>query len=66
VPASVPKPIYENKYAKSPAPTELLELPGRAHLVTAGEGREDVAAKTHFSIEAVYVTQQARERAAVS
>jgi pimeloyl-ACP methyl ester carboxylesterase len=65
VPASVSRSIYK-KYANSPARTELLELPGRSHLLMAGPQWEDVAAKVHVWIESVFAKQEARDGAAVS
>jgi pimeloyl-ACP methyl ester carboxylesterase len=59
VPASVSRSIYK-KYAKSPARTDLLELSGRPHLLMAGEGWEEVAAKVHVWIESVYATAEAK------
>ena len=65
VPASVSRSIYK-KYAKSPAQTELLELPGRSHLLMTGPGWEEVAEKINVWIESVFAKREAPEGAAVS
>ena len=65
VPASVSRAIYK-KYAKSTAHTELIEFPGRPHLMMAGDGWEDVAAKIEGWVEAVLTAAPAREETAVS
>jgi pimeloyl-ACP methyl ester carboxylesterase len=44
VPASVSRAIYR-KQSASPSRTDLLELPDKPHLLTAGPGWEDTAAK---------------------
>ncbi|HEV8460429.1 MAG TPA: alpha/beta hydrolase [Gaiellaceae bacterium] len=44
VPASVSRAIYK-KQSASPSRTDLLELPDKPHLLTAGPGWEDTAAK---------------------
>jgi len=65
VPASVSRSIYK-KYAKSSARTDLVEFPGRPHLMMAGEGWEEVADRINDWIETVVVPAEAREGTAVS
>jgi len=63
VPASVSRSIYK-KYEKSTARTELVEFPGRPHLMMAGDGWQEVAAKIDGWLESVLAP--AGEGAAVS
>jgi len=65
VPASVSRSIYK-KYEKSPAQTDLIEFPGRPHLLMAGDGWEEVAGRINDWIESVRAPEQAREGAPVS
>jgi len=65
VPASVSRAIHK-KYAKSSARTDLLELSGRPHLMMAGEGWEEVAARIHDWIEPLFAPAEAKAGAAVS
>ena len=55
VPASLSHKQYE-KYAKSDARTDYIELPGRPHLMMVGEGWEDVAARIESWLDSVLAT----------
>src|SRR6266550_3084024 len=55
VPASLSRKQYE-KYAKSDARTDYIELPGRPHLMMVGEGWEDVAARIESWLDRVLAT----------
>lgn len=51
VPASVSRAIYK-KQLRSPSRTDLMELEGKPHLLTAGEGWENVAGRIEGWLEA--------------
>ena len=55
VPASLSHKQFE-KYAKSNARTDYIELPGRPHLMMVGEGWEDVAARIESWLDSVLAT----------
>jgi len=55
VPASLSHKQFE-KYAKSDARTDYIELPGRPHLMMVGEGWEDVAARIESWLDSVLAT----------
>ena len=55
VPASLSHKQFE-KYAKSDARTDYIELPGRPHLMMVGEGWEDVAARIGSWLDSVLAT----------
>ncbi|TML21853.1 MAG: alpha/beta hydrolase [Actinobacteria bacterium] len=55
VPASLSHKQYE-KYAKSDARTDYIELLGRPHLMMVGEGWEDVAARIESWLDSVLAT----------
>ena len=55
VPASLSHKQFE-KYAKSDARTDYIELPGRPHLMMVGEGWEDVAARIGSWLDGVLAT----------
>ena len=55
VPASLSHKQFE-KYAKSDARTDYIELPGRPHLMMVGEGWEDVAARIESWLDRVLAT----------
>src|SRR5439155_24512532 len=55
VPASLSHKQFE-KYAKSDARTDYIELPGRPHLMMVGEGWEDVAARSESWLDSVVAT----------
>jgi pimeloyl-ACP methyl ester carboxylesterase len=56
VPASVSRSIYK-KFSAGPAPTDLLELAGKPHLLTAGPGWEDVAQRVADWLETTGVSE---------
>lgn len=58
VPASVSRAIYK-KFRASPARTDLLELPAKPHLLTAGTGWEDVAQRVAEWLDSAGVAQPA-------
>ena len=55
VPASLSHKQFE-KYAKSDARTDYIELPGRPHLMMVGEGWEEVAARIESWLDSVLAT----------
>ena len=55
VPASLSHKQFE-KYAKSDARTDYIELPGRPHLMMVGEGWEDLAARIESWLDSVLAT----------
>jgi pimeloyl-ACP methyl ester carboxylesterase len=60
VPASVSRAIYK-KLRGSPARTDLVELAGKPHLLTAGPGWEDVAQRVAEWLDAAGVAERPSE-----